>query len=243
MEGRRNLHRLGGMKAVLFDLDETLIDAPAGLKAAHRAVARELHRYLAFRGIEISEGPIRTKLESLDDRMNLQTKYDRDAWWPVLFEEIGAKQKISHQFIRRLTRLYWSSFVAASKPYADTRPTLAYLKRKGYKLGMITDTDGVKGKKKRRIKRLDFLEFFDVVVIGGDDTKQTKPSPRPFELAASKLGLPAGKCVFVGDKPFTDIRGAKTAGMRTILLKRRDWGSGDRADFTINSLAELPQIL
>jgi putative hydrolase of the HAD superfamily len=133
--------------------------------------------------------------------------------------------------------------VAASKPYADTRPTLAYLKRKGYKLGMITDTDGVKGKKKRRIKCLDFLEFFDVVVIGGDDTKQTKPSPRPFELAASKLGLPASKCVFVGDKPFTDIRGAKTAGMRAILLKLRDWGCGDRADFTINSLAELPQIL
>ena len=232
-----------GVKAVLFDLDETLIDAQAGLKATHHAVARRLCQYLARSGTKVSEESIRAKLRALDDRMNVATKYNRDAWWPVLLGEIDAEQKISRSLVKELTRLYWATYAGASEPYPDAEPTLVYLKGKGYKLGLVTDTDGRKGWKKRRTKRFRFAGFFDTIVIGGEDTPHTKPDPESFLLAASKLGLRASECVFVGDKPFTDIEGAKAAGMRTILLKRRDWGIGERADLTISSLAELPRVL
>lgn len=231
------------VKAVLFDLDETLIDAQAGLKATHHAVARRLCQYLARSGAKVSEESIRAKLRALDDRMNVATKYNRDAWWPVLLGEIDAEQKISRSLVKELTRLYWATYAGASEPYPDAEPTLVYLKGKGYKLGLVTDTDGSKGWKKRRIKRFRFTGFFDTIVIGGENTPHTKPDPESFLLAASNLGLRASECVFVGDKPFTDIKGAKAAGMRTILLKRRDWGIGERADFIISSLAELPRVL
>jgi len=232
-----------GAKAILFDLDETLIDAQAGLKATHRAVARRLCQYLARSGAKVSEESIRAKLRALDDRMNVATKYNRDAWWPVLLGKIDAEQKISRSLVKELTRLYWATFAGTSEPYPDAGATLVYLKKKGYKLGVVTDTDGSKGWKKRRIKRFRFAGFFNTIVISGEDTPHTKPNPESFLLAASKLGLRASDCVFVGDKPFTDIKGAKAAGMRTILLKRRDWAIGERADFTINSLAELPRVL
>jgi len=234
---------MSGVKAVLFDLDETLIDAQAGLKATHHAVARRLCEYLARSGVKVTEESVRAKLRALDDRMNVATKYDCDAWWPVLLGEIDVKQKISRSLVKELTRLYWATYAGASEPYPDAEPTLVYLKDKGYKLGLVTDTDGRKGWKKRRIKHFRFAGFFDTIVIGGEDTPHTKPDPGSFLLAASKLGLRASECVFVGDKPFTDIKGAKAAGMRTILLKRRDWGIGERADFTISSLAELPRVL
>jgi putative hydrolase of the HAD superfamily len=231
------------VKAVLFDLDETLTDAPTGLEAAHRAVARKLHDYLRERGVEADEGAVHSKLGVFDDRMNLETKYDRDEWWPVLLAELGFRREIPRQIIKNLTELYWATFTDASKPYADAEPTLSRLKDKGYKLGLVTDTDGAKGMKRRRLGRLGLVKLFEVVVVGGDDTQRTKPSPEPFQLAASKLGLRPGECVVVGDKPFTDIKGAKAAGMKAILIKRRDWGLGERADLTINSLAELPQAL
>ena len=232
-----------GAKAILFDLDETLIDAQAGLKATHHAVARRLCEYLARSGAKVSEESIHAKLRAFDDRMNVATKYNRDAWWPVLLGEIDAEQKISRSLVKELTRLYWGTFAGTSEPYPDAGPTLVYLKKKGYKLGLVTDTDGRKGWKKRRIKHFQFAGFFNTIVISGEDTPHAKPNPESFLLAASKLGLRASDCVFVGDKPFTDIKGAKAAGMRTILLKRRDWAIGERADFTTSSLAELPRVL
>lgn len=232
-----------GIKAVLFDLDETLIDGQAGLKATHHAVASRLCQYLTRSGTKVSEESIRAKLRALDDRMNVATKYNRDAWWPVLLEEIDEDKKISRSLVKELTHLYWATYAGASEPYPDAESTLVYLKDKGYKLGLVTDTDGRKGWKNRRIKRFRFAGFFDTIVICGEDTPHTKPDPESFLLAASKLGLRASECVFVGDKPFTDIKGANAAGMRTILLKRRDWSIGERADFSINSLAELPRVL
>jgi len=238
-----SLELMSVVKAVLFDLDETLIDVQTGLKATHHAVARWLCGYLARSGVKVTEESVRTKLRALDDRMNVATKYNRDAWWPVLLEEINVKQKISRSLVKELTRLYWATYAGVSEPYPDAEPMLVYLKGKGYKLGLVADTDGREGWKKRRIKRFRFAGLFDTIVIGGEDTPRTKPDPESFLLAASKLGLQASECVFVGDKPFTDIKGAKAAGMRTILLKRRDWGISERADFTISSLAELPHVL
>ena len=230
-------------KAVLFDLDETLTDASAGLDAAHRVVAKRLHNYLRQHGVEVNEITLRSKLDAFDDKMNMETKYNRDEWWPELLAELGLKREVPRQITEELTQLYWTTYSSADNPYADAESTLSYLKQKGYKLGLVTDTDGKPGMKSRRLKHLGFVGLFDVVVIGGEDTLRTKPSPEPFLFAASKLGLPASKCVFVGDKPFTDIKGAKAAGMRTILVKRRDWGIGERADFTVSSLAEILRVL
>ncbi len=231
-----------GIKAVLFDLDSTLTDSHSGLDAAHLTVSKRLRDYLGEHGVSMDEAAVRSKLDAFDDRMNMQTKYDRDEWWPILLAELGLKQKVPSLLMGELTELYWAVYSDAYKPYPDAESTLNYLKRKSYKLGLITDTDGKPGMKSKRLKRLPFIELFDVVVIGGDDTPSAKPSPEPFLLAASKLGLRVKDCVMVGDKPFTDIKGARAAGMRTIWVKRRDWGVKEKADMVVESLAMLRKI-
>ncbi len=232
-----------GVKAVLFDLDETLIDSPMGLDAAHCALAKRLRGYLRERGIDMDEAALSSKLDDFDDRMNMKTRYNRGEWWPILFAELGLKGDVPQQIVEELTKLYWDTYSAKSPPYPDVRATLEYLKERGYKLGIVSDTDGKPGMKGERLKNLDFMVFFEVVAAGGDDTPKTKPNPESFLLAASRLGVRPAECVVVGDKPFTDIKGGKAAGMRTIWVRRRDWGVEESADFIINSLSELKRIL
>ncbi|MGC8817293.1 MAG: HAD family hydrolase [Candidatus Hadarchaeum sp.] len=232
-----------GIKAVLFDLDETLIDDFPGLERCHRAVAQRLRNYLQEQSIEVNEEELFRLITKLDDKMNFERKYIRDDWWPMLLEKMGLKIKLPRELPEELTRIYWKTFAENSRPYPDAEPTLDYLRSRGYKLGIVTDTDGTRGIKEMRLRQFDFIKKFDVVVISGEDTPQTKPHPEPFLLAARRLGVKPEECVFVGDKPFTDIDGGRAAGMRTILVKRRDWGVEERADFVIRNLAELRELL
>jgi FMN phosphatase YigB (HAD superfamily) len=80
-------------------------------------------------------------------------------------------------------------------------------------------------------------------VVGGEDTSHPKPDPEPFLLAAKGLGVSASACVMVGDKPFTDIQGAKAAGMRAIRIRRREWTTVEEPDAEVASLTELLRIL
>ena len=157
--------------------------------------------------------------------------------------ELGVKLELPAKVLDGLTLLYWKTFAENTAPYPDAEQTLEYLKNKGYKLGIITDTDGTKGIKKMRLDQLEIVKDFDVVVISGEDTPRTKPDPGPYLLVAELLGIKPNECVFIGDKPFTDIDGGNAAGMKTILLKRRDWGVKENSDFTVKSLAELQGIL
>lgn len=232
-----------GVKAVLFDLDETLIDDSVGLEEAHRAVAKRFGSYVREHGAKVGEDEIFLKLTKLDDKMNLERRYIRNDWWPLLLAKLGVKVDIPNPVLDELTLIYWKTFADNAEPYPDAEPTLEYLRQKGYKLGIITDTDGTRGIKRMRLNQLDIVKIFDVVVISGEETPKPKPDPAPFLLAAGKLGVKPKECVFVGDKPFTDIDGGNAAGMITILLKRRDWGVKERSNFTIKSLSELRGLL
>jgi putative hydrolase of the HAD superfamily len=231
-----------GVKAVLFDFDETLTDAQAGLEAAHAAVTEKLCEYLRNEGIEVEEERIGSELRKLDDEKNIRREYDRNSWWRELIAGHGVENP-PVGFLEELTRIYWSRFTKANVPYPDAELVLEQLRRTGYKLGLVTDTDGTPGKKHERLKCCPLFKFFDVAVVGGEDTPHPKPDPEPFLLAAKRLGISASACVMIGDKPFTDIKGAKAAGMRTIRIKRREWMAVEEADVEIASLAELLRIL
>ncbi len=234
---------IDNVKGVLFDLDETLIDDFVGLETAHRAVARELHNYVKERGARVSEEELFSKVTELDDKMNMKRKYIRNDWWPLLLEQMGIRVELPKPLLDELTLRYWETFADNTEPYPDTEATLRYLKDKGYRLGIITDTDGTAGIKKMRLQRLDIVRYFDAIVIAGEDTPKTKPDPGPYLMVAKQLGVKPAECVFVGDKPFTDVDGGRAAGMATVLLKRRDWGVKENCDYTIRQLAELRGLL
>jgi putative hydrolase of the HAD superfamily len=230
------------IKAVLFDLDETLIDSVQGHTGAHKRVSKLIREYLEKSKIKIDSKELILQISNLDDTMNKKFIYDRDKWWPDLIHSVAPKISISKGLIKKLTKEYWQSYALNAKPYTDTVPTLNYLK-KNYLLGLISDTDHLPGMKRYRIDIQPFKSLFDLTLVSGEETKETKPSAEPFLYAAKKLGINVNECIFIGDKPFADIEGAKKALMKTILIYRRDWGYGIKADYTIRSLSELRDIL
>lgn len=232
-----------GIEAVLFDLDETLIDAETGLREAHDRISKILSTFFEQNMVQMDLNLLRSKIRLFDDRMNRESRYDRDVWWPILVSEVRSDLIVPADLAHELTIEYWNAYSQHSPPYLDTILTLDYLRQRGYELGLVTDTDGTPGLKAQRINKLSFRDFFSVVIVAGEDTPELKPNPTPFLKASERLGVRYQSSVFVGDKPFTDIAGAKAAGMKTIHVQRRDWNSSVRADVTIVSLTDLLGIL
>lgn len=231
------------IKAVLFDLDETLIDSIQGHVGAHAEVCRILEEFLKEKEISVDEKDLLAQVSKLDDEMNRQFRYDRDEWWPVLLKKMMVEVELPQDLIKGLTRSYWLAYASSAKPYPDTLPILQYLKKRGYLLGLLSDTDKVPGMKRYRIDIQPFKDLFHITLVSGEETKETKPSSEPFLVAAQKLGARPEECIFVGDKPFADVEGASKAGMKTVLVYRRDWGVEAKADFVVRSLSELKGIL
>lgn len=236
---------LGNVSTVIFDLDETLIDAEAGLSGAHMAITEELTNYLEKNGIKIDHEFLFQKIKTLDDKMNLLVEYDRDKWWQILLEELNIKLTLEQKFRRELTNKYWSTYATLAEPYDDTIPILRYLKDKRYLLGLITDTDGTPGIKKSRIEQLSIYKIFDATIIAGEDTQHTKPSPEPYLKIAKLLDVSPEYCIFIGDKPHTDIKGALKAGMKSILIQRRKWDAKlkDEPTIVIENLSQIKSFL
>ncbi len=173
--------------------------------------------------------------------------YDRDQWWKTLLKQLGVSH-LNGPWIHRVTLRYWHAYMGASPPFADAESTLRRLKRAGLRLGIVSDSDGTRGVKRRRIRKLPFYSLFETAVVAGEDTPKVKPSQLPFELVAKRLGLPPRECAYVGDNPSTDIQGAKAAGMTTVLIKRRQYMVLGglrvvRPTHTVKSMREVPRLL
>jgi len=232
-----------GIEAVLFDLDETLIDAETGLMKAHERITHLILDFFKLSGVQVDNDSLLLKIKLLDDRMNRDSQYNRNLWWPILIAEIDPSLKLPEDLASKMTTEYWESYSKHSLPYPDTTSVLKRLRQRGYKLGLVSDTDGSLGVKLHRINILSFRELLSVVIIAGEDTVELKPNPIPFLKASRLLGVSNEATVFVGDKPFTDIAGAKEAGMKTIHVWRRKWNSDVRADLTVRSLTDLLPVL
>jgi len=235
--------KIGEIEAAIFDLDETLIDAQRGLTVAHEKVADLFEGFFAQNRKIIERSKLEETIRQLDDEMNRKVLYDRNTWWQKVADQLIPGKKLAVSLVRKMTAEYWKAYEEESLPYPDATSTLDYLKNEGYKLGLVTDDDGIVGRKGRRIFRFPLKDFFDVCVVAGDEIAERKPSPVPFLLVADKLQASPRRCVMIGDKPFTDIEGGRKAGMVTILVVHRRWNAPVQADYEVTCLSELRTLL
>ena len=128
--------------------------------------------------------------------------------------------------------------------YPDVRPCLDALHRAGYRIG-------VAGNQPATGERLWRTLALPVDVISSSHTLGVeKPSPAFFRALAGLIGLPPERCAYVGDRVDNDILPAAEVGMTTVFIRRGPWGvihatwpDVDEADARIDTLAELPHIL
>jgi putative hydrolase of the HAD superfamily len=225
------------VRAIVFDLDRTLIKSQKGSEKALKEVTDFfLKRYSSG----VSRRKINRILRPLAKSFESRGLYNRDEWWINLSRRLGLPN-LSRSVVHKVTLLYWRTYVAASRPYEDAEYTLKILGRRGYQLALVTDTDGTPGMKRKRVRTLPFRDLFETVVVAGEDTPKIKPSRMPFTLVAKRLRLSPNKCVYVGDNPKVDVRGGKAVGMQTILVEKHR-RKGDLPTFAIKSLRQLLQI-
>ena len=130
-------------------------------------------------------------------------------------------------------------------PYPDAHNTLAALRDKGYRLGIIANQ---KLGTAERLASWGLRQYFDVIAASAE-LGYAKPDKKIFEKAFELAGCIAEESVMVGDRLDNDIIPAKAIGMKTVWVKNglaqyqgAVLGKGV-ADYQIGSLAELLRIL
>jgi len=161
-------------------------------------------------------------------------------WWKTLFKVLGLK-RMDPKWIHELTLHYWRVYAANSPPFRDAELTVRKMKRAGYKLGIVSDSDGTPGMKRKRIRQVPFHNLFEAVVVAGEDTPRVKPGHESFSLIAKKLRVQPKSCIYVGDNPRTDIEGSKAVGMISVIVHRRRNQRGD-PDYRVPNLRALPGL-
>jgi len=141
---------------------------------------------------------------------------------------------------------FLASYFEAWDPHTftdpDVPPLLQELRRRGIKVGVLSNTMWPRQAHEEIFLRDEVFELIDGAVYTSE-IDWVKPHPEAFRAAMKAIGEsdPAA-CVFVGDRPYDDIHGAKSAGMRAVLIANSAVPAYAAAepDAVITRLAELP---
>lgn len=192
------------IKAVLFDFDETLQDRTA-------AFEKYMDTFLAEFCADIDNDEIVKRKEEM--RITGKGGYvNREEWYGSLVKSWGWENAPSNAV---LANHYDTKFGDHNVIFPDSYVLLEKLKSKGYLVGVITNGPSILQNHKMDTSGL--RPYCDIVVVSGD-VGVHKPDPALFAYTADKLGLKTEECVYVGDHPINDIKGALDAGMKAIRM-------------------------
>jgi putative hydrolase of the HAD superfamily len=127
----------------------------------------------------------------------------------------------------------------------DARELLAALRDRAIRIGVLSNTMWPRSWHEAVFRRDGVLDLIDGAVYSSE-IDWTKPHPEAFRAAMRAVGAsdPA-RCVFVGDRPYDDVFGAKRAGMRAVLIPHSDVPPFESAvpDAVITRLADLAPLV
>ncbi len=221
------------IKAIIFDLDNTLIDFMKMKYMSMEAAASAM----IDGGLRHGKDKIMRRLFKLYDQYGWE---DQTIFQKYLMKESG---KVDYRVLGNAINAYRRVRHGFLEPFPHVIETLLGLRQKGIKLAIVSDAPKLKAWIRLTAMKID--RFFDIIV-GFEDTKQYKPSRKPFEVALKRLRVKASECLMIGDMPHKDIKGAKQMGMETCFAR---YGSMKRktpsikADHTIDDILELLRIV
>ena len=220
------------IKAVIFDLDNTLLDF---MKMKDYAVKAAIAGMIEA-GLEIDPD------ESYKTIIGI---YEEEGWEnQQVFNDFLNKTigEVNNKYLAAGIVAYRRAREANLLLYPNVNHTLVELMKRGVKIAVVSDAPSREAW--MRIYYLNLHHHFDVVLTF-DDTNVRKPSPIPFEMALSQLNIDAEEALMVGDWPERDVVGAKKLGIRTIFARYGDaFGTVySGADWDINDVYEIVGIV
>jgi len=230
------LKKLKSIKAVLFDIDDTLFDTATLVKMARmNAVKAMMESGLSIH--DIHKG-YRLLLKIVEKHgANYDQHFDR------LLEVLGCQR--DPKIIAAGIVAYHDTKLAYLKPDPDVIPTLIALRDRGCKIGIVSN--GRSAKQWEKIIRLGLQHFFHTVVIS-EEVGFEKPDPKIFDAALKELGVKPEEAVYVGDTPETDVLGANASRLISVRLVKRKHKEPRldktmRPKVTIRKISELLSLL
>jgi putative hydrolase of the HAD superfamily len=218
------------IKAVLFDLDDTLYLESEFFRSGFRAVADEL---------------CRRQKQDPEQIVAMLERFHHNESRTGVFQKLAHRLKFPEDWIPGLVETFRNHEPSIS-PCADAVRCLQCLRGR-FKTGCVTD--GWKEVQRRKLKALNITQYFDVLIVCDDHGREHwKPHAFAFQWCCNALQLKPDQVVFVGDNPDRDIAGAKRAGLRCVQIRRKQgysWNAScaEQADATIENLDELSAIL
>jgi HAD superfamily hydrolase (TIGR02253 family) len=220
------------IKAVIFDLDNTLVDFMAMKRQAITAAIDSM----IDAGLKLTREEVQSRIDTIykERGMEFQNVFDQ-----LLYDVF---QKVNYKILSAGIIAYRKAREAALVPYTHVNMTLIELVKRGMKLAVVSDAPGREAW--LRLCYLNFHHIFDHVVTF-DDTGERKPSPVPFRKALELLHVQPHEAIMVGDWAERDMVGAAQVGMKTVFARYGDtFGTKEsNADYDIEDVSVLLQVI
>ena len=192
------------IKAVLFDFDETLQDRT-------EAFEHYMDTFLDTYRPNLTEEEREVCKE--DMRVTGKGGYvNRVEWCTLLCDMWGWKDAPPAE---ELANHYDMTFGDHNVIFKNSKTVLQELKSRGYLTGVLTN--GPSYLQNHKMDTSGLRELCDIVVVSGDIGIH-KPDPDFFRYSVKLLNLKPEECIYVGDHPINDIKGALDAGMKAIRM-------------------------
>ena len=194
------------IKAVIFDLDDTLISEKEYIRSGFKVVS-----------------------DKISSDFNLNSKHVYEIIYSEfevnpknVFNRTLDKLEIEYEteYIKELINTY-RNHIPNIKLYDDAEYIIKDLYNKGIKLGIITDGYAVTQRNKLRV--LDIEKYFEHIIITDDLGREYwKPHKKSYEIMKELLNLEYENIVYIGDNKSKDFVTANKLGMQTIYINRKD---------------------
>ncbi len=220
------------IKAIIFDLDNTLLDFMKMKQFAVKAAITAMNEA----GLNVDEGQAYKDIFKLYETKGWENQQVFDDF---LIQHFG---KVSNKILAAGIVSYRRAREATLLVYPNVNKTLIQLIKMGIQLAVVSDAPSREAW--MRLYYLNLHHVFDPVLTY-DDSGAHKPSPKPFEMALNILNVKSDEALMIGDWPDRDVVGASQIGMKTIFARYGDtFGTVDSgADWDVNDIYEVVNIV
>ncbi|MFK4427341.1 MULTISPECIES: HAD family hydrolase [Bacillus] len=197
------------IRAILFDLDGTLLDRRQSLEQ----FIRDQYNRFAFHLINIEKFEYCSRFLELDN--------NGYTWKDKVYSTLLCEYNITTLTQEQLLHDYITNFQHHCISFQNMHELLQQLTQQNIKIGIITN--GFTDFQMNNLRALNIHTYTNTILVSEAEGIK-KPHPEIFERALQKLNVKAEECLYVGDHPENDVLGSEQVGILGVWKRDLFWG-------------------